>query len=338
MKTKKIIRFILFVPLTFTCFLSQAQNDCAQTLILAERVYYQGRFGDVQPLLENCIRDGFDKDQKTEAYKLLSLSAIYTKNFKLADSTLLLMLKTNPQYEFAPQDPSEFKSRVAKFKIHPIIEATFNMGLVQPFFHIDEVFDARVRPATTTYTGKTGSQFGLSIAYYINNRISFRGGFERLAYSFTVEDKNDLNTALLTESESRNQLQAAAGYRFKLYKLNLQIYGGIVYSTLTKADSYLVFNRVSGSGEIDFSYSNLDQRNLHEIRPLLELKLNVPQKNGWTVSTSLRYEHGLGNMTDPDGRYNNLTHASLFEWVEDDFKGRYLSVSIGISKLFYRVK
>ncbi len=327
---------------------THAQPDCSQALIQAERAYYTGRFNEVQTLLAGCLPNGFYKDQKTEAYKLIALSNIFSKNFAHADSALLLMLKSNPQYRFSPQDPPEFIKRVGSFRVHPRIEMTVNLGLVKPFFKVNDIYSTRVLPATVVYKGKAGAHIGLSTAYYLSKKFSIKGGYEWQAYSFTVEDKNDLNTTLLTESQNRSQWLAAAGYNFSLgqiyskhnisHKGSLQLYGGIIFSKLKKADSYLVLDRASASGEVEFSYSNLPQRTINELRPMIELKLNIPQPNNWMVSLSARYELGLSNVTNASNRNASLARAVVFEWVEDDFKARYLSFSIGLSKLFYRVK
>lgn len=335
---KKALHYILALSFIGSCSLVQAQTDCSQALIQAERAYYTGRFSEVETLLAECITKGFDKDQKTEAYKLIALSKIFSRNFDQADSALLLMLTNNPQYTFVPQDPPEFRKRVEDFNIHPLVEVTANLGLVIPSFKVMEVYNSRTIPASVTYKGKLGSQFGLSAAYYLNKNISVRLGYEWQNYSFTIQNKDSVATGLLTETQTRSQWQTAVGYNFIFKKISLQVYGGVTYSTLHKADGYLVLDRVNASGEIDFSYSNLPQRTLHELRPMMELKLNVPQKNKWLFSFSVRYELGIQNMTNTANRYSDLSHTTRFEWVEDDFKGRNLVMMVGISKLFYRVK
>ncbi|MDH4091778.1 MAG: autotransporter outer membrane beta-barrel domain-containing protein [Cyclobacteriaceae bacterium] len=316
----------------------QAQDDCGQTLIQAERAYYTGRFGEVRTLLATCLASGFDKDQKTEAYRLIALSAIFSRNFERADTSLLHMLKNNPQYEFTPQDPPEFKKRVEHFKVHPLVEVTANLGVVQPFFKVNQVYNTRLLPAAVSYEGNTGVHIGLSANYYFTKNISARVGYEWQHYSFTIQNEDSLNTGLLTEKESRSQWQLALGYSYNLKKFSLQAYAGVAYATLQTADGYLVLNRNSSSDEIDFSYSTLPQRAKNQWRPLLELKVNLPQKDKWMFSLSVRYEFGIQNMTDADNRFSDPGRAATFEWIEDDFKSSTLLISFGISKLFYNVK
>lgn len=104
-----------------------------------------------------------------------------------------------------------------------------------------------------------------------------RAGYEWQYYSFTIENKDSLNTGLLTETQSRTQWHTGIGYNFKLPKIysrnsqthsgSLQVYAGVAYNTLQKADGYLVLNRENSSDEIDFSYSNLSQRTSKQWRP-----------------------------------------------------------------------
>jgi hypothetical protein len=338
MKMKNTLRIILLTAFIGNQQIADAQGDCSQSLIQAERAYYNGRFNEIEPMLKGCIADGFDKEQKTIAYKLIALGKIFSKNFDQADSALLLMLKTNPQYEFTAQDPPEIRKRLERFKVHSLVEVTANFGLVQPSFKLTEVYNARPLPATVTYKGKAGYHFGLSSAWYFNKHISLRVGYEWQNYSFSVQNTDDLGTGILLETQSHSQLQVAAGYNFFFGKISLQTYGGITYSTLKKAEGYLVLDRLNESGEIEQSYSNLDQRTKNELRPMVELKLNVPQKNKWLVSLSFRYELGIQNMTNSENRNSNLAHATVMEWVEDDFKGRSFVAAIGISKLYYHVK
>jgi hypothetical protein len=330
--------WILFFAMIGCNHILQAQDDCGQTLIQAERAYYTGRFGEVQTILAACLTNGFDKDQKTEAHRLMALSAIFSRNFERADTSLLFMLQNNPQYEISPQDPPEFKKRVEHFNVHPLVEVTASLGLVQPFFKVTDVYNSRPLPATATYEGKTGVSYGLSAAYYFNKNISMRVGYEYQQYSFTIQNRDSLNTGLLTETQSRSQWQTAIGYNYIFKKFSLQAYAGVAYSTLQKANGYLVLNRNNSSDEIDLSYSNLSQRTNNQWRPLVELKVNVPQKDKWMFSLSVRYELGIQNMTNADNRFSDPSRAATFEWIEDDFRSSTLQVSFGISKLFYRIK
>lgn len=333
---KHTLALSLLILICGCCF---AQNkDCSQSLIQAERSYYTGRFDEVPNLLTSCIASGFDREQKTEAYKLMALSQIFSRNFYAADSVLLLMLKNDPQYKFAPQDPPEFKKRMERFNLYPLIEASVNVGLIQPFFHVSNVHNARAIPATVLYQGNTGAHIGINAAYYLTKQISIRGGYEWQRYSLDIENRDSLAVSRLNEKQGRRQFQLSAGYNLRLFKLNIQAYAGFTFSTLHSANSYLLLDRYGATDGVEYGYSNLSQRTIKEVRPLIELKLNLPQKNEWMISLSMRYEHGIKNIANASNRYQDLYRATSLEWVEDDFTGRNIIVQLGVSKLFYRVK
>lgn len=337
---KSMTRFwkcILCIALASASILAKAQTDCSHMLVEAERAYYAGRFNQVEGTIKACLSTGFNKEQRVQGYKLIALSSIFLKNFAHADSTLLLMLKTDPQFEFEKQDPPEFRKRVEKFKIHPRVEITANLGLTQPFFHATEVYNSRAINSSTSYKGKVGLHLGMSVGYFVGQRISVRAGYESQRYSLIIEDKNSYTTGELTETQSRSQWHAAAGYNFQIRKLKLQAYGGVIYSTLKKADANLVVQREDESDEVVY-FSNMSNRTKNELRPMAELKLNMPAKNNWHFTFSLRFEFGLENLTNSNDRFSDPTSVARFEWVEDDFQGSYLVGTIGISKWLYKVK
>jgi hypothetical protein len=126
----------------------------------------------------------------------------------------------------------------------------------------------------------------------------------------------------------------ANGYRLSSTR-TIRI-AGLRRLVTNQSQGYL-FEQEIPSDEIDFSYSNhlfAEQ----STAPLVELKANVPQKNKWMFSLSVRYELGIQNMTNTGNRFADPNRATTFEWIEDDFKNSTLMVSLGISKLFYRIK
>jgi len=323
-------------------------GNCSQSLINAEKAYYGGRFNEVNGILTDCLA-GFDKEQKTEAYRLLSLSYLFSKNFEKADSTLFLMLKTNPQYQSGPLDPPEFKEQGSKFTARPRFGFSLGGGAYQPLFNVTEVYNLRNIPSTVGYKSSTGYQLGISASYFISKQIVLEGGYEWQGFSFKVQNESYLVKSRMEESEKRRQATLLLGYTHKLGSVKIRLSGGVAYNTLTKAESSLyklekVVNSegqyVDLEGEIVYReslyFSNMERRTKHELRPILVLKVSVPQKNNYTLDFFMRYEYGTQNFTQ--NRYSDLPQLATLEWIEDDFKANYLTVGFGITKLYYHVK
>ena len=104
---KQILIYLIitsfFIPLSF------AQDDCSVLLRRAQKYYDDGVIEEVPALLTSCLEDGFTKEEKVDAYKLLILCSIYEDNIDQADDQMLAFLKANPEYEINQSvDAAEF--------------------------------------------------------------------------------------------------------------------------------------------------------------------------------------------------------------------------------------
>ena len=126
--SKKIIITIL---LSFTTLLISAQeeSDCAKTLKKAQKIYDSGEIEKVEELLLNCLEEGFDRSQKTEALKLIVLSNLFDDDLVSADNNMLKLLKANPDFIPKSNDHQEIKSLYAKFRTDPLIIIDFMAGV-----------------------------------------------------------------------------------------------------------------------------------------------------------------------------------------------------------------
>ena len=76
-------------------------STCAQTLRLARSTYEQGRFHEIPALLNSCLTssNGFSKQEKVEALRILTLSYIYQEEPLQADDAMLTLLNTDHYFE-----------------------------------------------------------------------------------------------------------------------------------------------------------------------------------------------------------------------------------------------
>lgn len=325
--------------------------DCSQSLINAEKAYYGGRFNEVNGILTDCLA-GFDKEQKTEAYRLLSLSFLFSKEFEKADSALFLMLKTNPQYETGPVDPPEFIHELRKYKAGPRFGFTFGGGGYLPFFKVTEVYNLRnASPYTgwNTIESALGYQVGLNASYYLTKKFLLEGGYEFQGFTFKMTSANPLVKTRLEEKERRQQVTLALGYSDRVWGINYKFLAGVGYNSLKKSECDLIkLEKVETPDKIFLDeiiyraeyFSNMDRRSLHEWRPFIRLRVTALQKNGFSIDLFSRYEFGsyINDYGNDESRYSNLPQVIKFEWIEDDFKANYLTIGMSITKLFYHVK
>ncbi|MFM8913274.1 MAG: hypothetical protein ACKOE6_10230, partial [Flammeovirgaceae bacterium] len=128
------MRRILFLIFAVAVGVEGFSQNCAQTLRLARSTYDQGRLHELPALMRDCLdpnkKDGFTKQEKVEAYKLLTMSYIYLEEPEKADSSMLLLLKTDPY--FLPNenvDPQEFLGLYKTFRTDPVYRIGLKAGV-----------------------------------------------------------------------------------------------------------------------------------------------------------------------------------------------------------------
>src|SRR5690348_11970776 len=109
---------LLLLTVLLAAGVARAQlTSCAQTLRLARSTYEQGRLHEVPELLERCLENGFSRQEKVEAYKLLCLSYIYLEEPAKADEAMLDLLRTDHYFEInETTDPAEFVALYKTFR------------------------------------------------------------------------------------------------------------------------------------------------------------------------------------------------------------------------------
>ena len=123
---KKIFLLILFLVTQIAIVHGQETDVCVQNIELAQQRFDEGRIQDIQVLLDDCIkRGGFDKAQKSQALRLMTLSYIFLEDEKNAEASMLLLLETNHEFQVNPAiDPTEFINLHDRYRTKPL----FNVG------------------------------------------------------------------------------------------------------------------------------------------------------------------------------------------------------------------
>jgi outer membrane receptor for ferrienterochelin and colicins len=93
-------------------------TDCSEvSLAEAKKRYQTGNFDEVINLIIPCLENGFNQNEKAEAYRLLSLTFIAIDSVKSANDAANSLLRINPEYQ--PDyvyDPPKFISIINSLK------------------------------------------------------------------------------------------------------------------------------------------------------------------------------------------------------------------------------
>ena len=129
---------VLATVLSVSTAFSQTSN-CTQTLRFMRSTYEQGRLHELGSMAEGCLNapegKGFTKEEKREAYRLLTLSFIYLEEPEKADESMLKLLEIAHFYEINKAvDPAEFIALYNKFRHDPIFRYGAKIGgtMTQP--------------------------------------------------------------------------------------------------------------------------------------------------------------------------------------------------------------
>ena len=95
-----------------------AQDECGERGIeQAEKNYAIGNFGETILQLENCLSSGgFDREQKTDAYRILAGTYLATDSMKKAEEAMTGLLELSPNFQVRSDDPLLFRNMVEKVK------------------------------------------------------------------------------------------------------------------------------------------------------------------------------------------------------------------------------
>ncbi|MEN8250671.1 MAG: hypothetical protein ABFS32_17185, partial [Bacteroidota bacterium] len=124
---KKFFIFLIFFALS-----QYAMAQCGESLVQARDAFDAGHLEEVSGHLNECLNksgsNGFTREQKVEAYRLLTITYLYLDDPFGAEQSFLKLLEEDPEYRILPTDPVELEYLSRKFISSPIISYTAKIG------------------------------------------------------------------------------------------------------------------------------------------------------------------------------------------------------------------
>lgn len=359
MKPQHILGCILLILAFNIDCLSQ---QCEQTLEDAEQFYEKGLLDDIPGSLKRCIKNGFNKNQKERSYKLLILTYLFLDDMENAESYLLKLLKSNPQFNVTAIDPPEFIYLYNGFRTNSVFSIVVKGGINTSFINtlqINGVDNSLV--SYQAYRRGIGFQLGAEVNYRIFNNLEITGEINITNQSFDQIDS--LRTTLFTDTErpagynftaidaSENQfwveLPVALKYGIRIKKFYPFVYGGASFKYLLNAN-------------LNISRANLDPADIEtpqrrvEGPPINLIKSGIRDKYHYNLLAgvgvryqfgidylvlNIRYNIGLSNFRNKDALLNaNNELLYRYGYIDNDFKMNSTAISIGYVKPFYKPK
>ena len=109
------IGFVFWFSFFAPAIIIAQEMNCAVNLREAESLFDIGQIEGVPDLLTECLKSGFTREERIQAYKLLINAFIFDDNLEQAENYTLEFLNKYPEYEIVATDPSEFVNLLEEF-------------------------------------------------------------------------------------------------------------------------------------------------------------------------------------------------------------------------------
>lgn len=334
---KKLLFLMLFTGLGYQ---SWAQSSsCAQTLRLASSTYEQGRLHELEGILKSCLSEGFTKEEKVAAYKLLTQAYIYLEEPKQADESMQKLLETDHYFQINPEiDPAEFVALYRTFRTDPILTVGVKVGgnITLPIV-VSDYYVADASPGTGKYSPSLGFTVGLMAQRDLGKKKKIV-----LAPEFLLTTRNITETIKLFEHDSTKVIGGSnealykqtwfdvnAVVRYKL-KGNLNPYVGIgpgvsfsLSQNLQGTTTGLTNTSVSGA---DIGVQKTFNSTVFSAIAVAGARLRIGEIY---VEAEIRYQHGFTNVINSDSR-TNIERAGDYASISNDFKQSNVSGTLAV--------
>ncbi|MFM9837274.1 MAG: porin family protein [Cyclobacteriaceae bacterium] len=342
-------RILLLAFLSVTIHYTWAQN-CSQTLRLARSTYDQGRLHELPKLMEKCLAntgaDGFTKQERVEAYKLLTMAFIYLEEPEKADSSMLLLLHTDPYFKLNENvDPAEFIGLYKTFRTRPVFRlgVKFGVNATQPnVSSFNPITDGSAK-----YDSKIGIGGGFIGELPINDKLTLSAEllFQQKSFTNTTistyttsSGPVDFSTSTGTESQSWLSLPILAQYQL-IYKKRLEpfVVGGVSADFLLNSTTQGERRRVENQSIDVKSFSLSAQREKLNISVVLGAGVKTRIATGYLIA-DVRYSYGLTKVNSLSTLYDNQYLLFDYGLMDGIFNLNSLYFNVGYVQNFFNPK
>lgn len=332
---------VLLAVITYLCLFGPArtnvygQSTCAQTLRTARATYDQGRLHELPEILAGCLENGFTKQEKVEAYKLLALAHLYLENRVQADEAMLHLLESDPYFKINPTvDPAEFIALYNTFRTWPVYRAGIKLGVnaTMPF-----VVSTVSALEGTDASYQAGISFQASAAFEIplSNKftIAAEPGFILRAYQYDSKltlSGDEENTSEGMEEQTCLSLPVSLQYCLS-QKSRLHPYIGLGVAGDYLLDASLTMSRirVNANSEQEQTFDITDARNTFNLSAIASAGIKMPLGGGYVV-TELRIRYGITKINNPSTAFA-VNDYLLFDsgYTDNEMKLNAISITAG---------
>lgn len=339
-------RLLLIFVVSISSITITSAQSCAEILNGARESFNAGHFYTIPALLKPCLDHGFNRDQKIEAYWLLTRTYLFIDDPISAEESYLKLLRQDYEYDIDEEnDPIEIVYLSKKFTTTPIFMLHAKGGVNLSSIDMINNYGVDNTPVSAeTYSTSYGFHIGGGGEVNINSKFSFgvEMNFHTRSYAYN-------NVLFHSDKQSFKERQSGLDfpfflkYRWELNKLRPYFYGGIGFSYLLRAQATLkLIDRISSGSEnlseVPVTGPELDikqQRNVYN--KFVHAGIGFNYRIGYNyIMVDFRYMAGLSNIVSIQQQYGNKALLYNYAYVDDDKRLNNVAISIGFVKPLYK--
>lgn len=336
--------FILGASVFYIDTAYSQENSCLSKLKKAQELFDSGLIEEIPFMLDSCLKDGFNKEQVLQAYRLLIQVYLFDYNQEKAEKTMLELLSNFPEYTIHANDPVEFVNLFNQFQTKPKFSFSINSGLnLSDVTVIENYSTGNLNNLKSTYrTGGIKAGFRLSFEKYLSAKTWITLGVGYSFAGYEVEEKMNFDRELLTFSEKMQYVNVPLYFNYsfkKSGKITPYVFLGGQYSYLLKSEGEI--NR-RGLGENAASYdlsgvatdiANTRYRNTFSALGGIGMRFKI--SSGY-LRANLYYTRGINSYVKDDNRFSNHENLFHYNYIDDDIKLNFFNFTLGYSYIFYK--
>jgi hypothetical protein len=346
--------FLVILIFSIVTIPSLAQDQCALALNGAQDKFELGQLYEIPEMINSCINEGFSKEQKITAYRLLTLTYLYLNYYEEADNAYLELLKLSPEYKVNDElDPMEIINHHDKFTTKPLFYLTlgkFGVNVSYASVLMDYSLSTS-QNGSDNYSTVLGFHAGFGAEMVIYQNLHLAGEFMVTNQKIHLTDTHwDFYITNMDITHTKIEIPILLKYNFFMGKVNPYVQGGISPSYMFNSSIQNIEGGYLATGE------NGDVE-LFPVQPRPEIStgkltkaLNyaavigggINYKIGLNyVSFEVRYSMEMYNVTKQNDRWReDFTEARDLKFpmghVADDYKLNNLSFFVGFVKPLYK--
>jgi hypothetical protein len=332
----------------------EEEGECSVVLKEAQKMYDDGKIETIPQFLQNCLTkaDGFTKEERVQAYRLMVLSYLFQDNKVEAEKHLLTFFKLEPEYVLNPAvDPAEFIKLYQSYRNSPVYSIGAFGGINYSLITVIEPYSSvNTTEAAGEYTNSSvGFQAGIRMNRYLFKRTELNLEVCFLQNTFSYTNKI-LGTGELSVIEQQQWIYTPLMISHDINERRIRPFMrlGAAVGFLMAANATEPGIKYDNKPDVEgatIKLKDIGQRNKMNYWAIGSIGAKMKVKRG-AITAELRYNAGLTSQVDPNMRFTydaeTNTYNGALEWdykyQVSDFVQNHIAFNAGYVYQFYKPK